>query len=600
MRFRGNDGFRLFEKNPAFRKRLPRKKTVKTDRFEKGKTDRKERAETRRREKLLLKRETFSRKEKERADGLFRRPERKRNFRTGKAPHETLLRRSGNGFCIGKYPKQQAFLVILLIWGDMMAEEAINNNSSVQEQWGQICSQLKVEVGETAFDSWLKPLTPGAFNDGIMNICVPTRFMRNWVITHYSDRIHKIWEKKNPAIKSVNFVVQAVQDESKGLYNPSCRSLLKKISSSPAPQNIYQSGLNSVLANSNEFQANTDQSLSVPLNPQYTFDNFVVGKTNEFAYAAARKVAESRNVSFNPLFLYSGVGLGKTHLMHAIAWHIKQQDPTRNIVYLSAEKFMYKFVRALRYKDTTAFKEQFRSVDVLMVDDVQFMGGKDTTQEEFFYTFNSLIEEGRQIIISADKSPADLEGIEARLKSRLGCGLVADIHPTDFDLRIGILENKARQLGIELPQKVSEFLASKITSNIRELEGALRRVIAHSQLLSDKEITLDMTQDVLKDMLRSYDKRTTIDEIQKKVAEHFNISVKEMQSSRRARTVARPRQIAMYLAKQLTSRSLPEIGRKFDRDHTTVMHAVRKVEELILEDASLAENVDALRRTLES
>ena len=442
-----------------------------------------------------------------------------------------------------------------------MAEEATTINNSVQDQWGQICSQLKTEVGDTAFDSWLKPLTPGSFNDGVMNICVPTRFMRNWVITHYSDRIHKIWEKKNPEIKSVNF-----------------------------------------LANSNDFQAGNDsqQSLSVPLNPQYTFDNFVVGKTNEFAYAAARKVAESRNVSFNPLFLYSGVGLGKTHLMHAIAWHIKQQDPTRNIVYLSAEKFMYKFVRALRYKDTTAFKEQFRSVDVLMVDDVQFMGGKDTTQEEFFYTFNSLIEEGRQIIISADKSPADLEGIETRLKSRLGCGLVADIHPTDFDLRIGILENKARQLGIELPQKVAEFLAQKITSNIRELEGALRRVIAHSQLLSDKEITLDMTQDVLKDMLRSYDKRTTIDEIQKKVAEHFNISVKEMQSSRRARTVARPRQIAMYLAKQLTSRSLPEIGRKFDRDHTTVMHAVRKVEELILEDASLAENVDALRRTLES
>lgn len=482
-----------------------------------------------------------------------------------------------------------------------MAEEATTINNSVQDQWGQICSQLKTEVGDTAFDSWLKPLTPGSFNDGVMNICVPTRFMRNWVITHYSDRIHKIWEKKNPEIKSVNFVVQAVQDEAKGLYNPSCRSLLKKISSSPSPSNIYQSGINSVLANSNDFQAGNDsqQSLSVPLNPQYTFDNFVVGKTNEFAYAAARKVAESRNVSFNPLFLYSGVGLGKTHLMHAIAWHIKQQDPTRNIVYLSAEKFMYKFVRALRYKDTTAFKEQFRSVDVLMVDDVQFMGGKDTTQEEFFYTFNSLIEEGRQIIISADKSPADLEGIETRLKSRLGCGLVADIHPTDFDLRIGILENKARQLGIELPQKVAEFLAQKITSNIRELEGALRRVIAHSQLLSDKEITLDMTQDVLKDMLRSYDKRTTIDEIQKKVAEHFNISVKEMQSSRRARTVAAPASCDVS-GKQLTSRSLPEIGRKFDRDHTTVMHAVRKVEELILEDASLAENVDALRRTLES
>lgn len=481
-----------------------------------------------------------------------------------------------------------------------MAEEAIVNDTSVLDQWGQICEQLRVEVGETAFDSWLKPLTIGSFNDGTMNICVPTRFMRNWVITNYSDRIHKIWEKKNPAIKNINFVVQAGSDtaSSKGLYAPACRSLLKKISSSPMPQNIYQSGASAVIANTNENSLN--DSLSVPLNPQYTFDNFVVGKTNEFAYAAARKVAESRNISFNPLFLYSGVGLGKTHLMHAIAWHIKQQDPSRNIVYLSAEKFMYKFVRALRYKDTTAFKEQFRSVDVLMVDDVQFMGGKDKSQEEFFYTFNSLIEEGRQIIISADKSPADLEGIESRLKSRLGCGLVADIHPTDFDLRMGILNSKAKQLGLELPQKVAEFLATKITSNIRELEGALRRVIAHSQLLSNHEITLDMTQDILKDMLRSFDKRTTIDEIQKKVAEHFNISVKEMQSSRRARTVARPRQIAMYLAKQLTSRSLPEIGRKFDRDHTTVMHAVRKVEELIMEDVSLAENVETLRRLLEA
>lgn len=479
-----------------------------------------------------------------------------------------------------------------------MAEEAMINDNSVQDQWGQICSQLKNEVGDTAFESWLKPLSLGSFSDGVMNICVPTRFMRNWVITHYSDRIHKIWEKKNPAIKNINFIVQATREETPSLYNPTCRSLLKKITSTPAPQNIYQSGINSIIANNNDGALN--DSLSVPLNPQYTFENFVVGKTNEFAYAAARKVAESRNISFNPLFLYSGVGLGKTHLMHAIAWHIKQQDPTRNIVYLSAEKFMYKFVRALRYKDTTAFKEQFRSVDVLMVDDVQFMGGKDTTQEEFFYTFNSLIEEGRQIIISADKSPADLEGIESRLKSRLGCGLVADIHPTDFDLRMGILNNKAQQLGVELPTKVAEFLAQKITSNIRELEGALRRVVAHSQLLADKEITLEMTQDVLKDMLRSYDKRTTIDEIQKKVAEHFNISVKEMQSSRRARTVARPRQIAMYLAKQLTSRSLPEIGRKFDRDHTTVMHAVRKVEELIVEDASLAESIEALKRTLEA
>lgn len=479
-----------------------------------------------------------------------------------------------------------------------MAEEAINTDSSVQDQWLQICAQLKNEVGDTAFESWLKPLSVGSFSDGSMNICVPTRFMRNWVITHYSDRIHKIWEKKNPAIKNINFVVQTVQEESKGVYAPTYRSLMRQIKNTPTPQNFYQSGSVAVSANSNEGMMS--DSLSVPLNPQYTFDNFVVGKTNEFAYAAARKVAESRNISFNPLFLYSGVGLGKTHLMHAIAWHIKQQDPNRNIVYLSAEKFMYKFVRALRYKDTTAFKEQFRSVDVLMVDDVQFMGGKDSTQEEFFYTFNSLIEEGRQIIISADKSPADLEGIESRLKSRLGCGLVADIHPTDFDLRIGILKNKAQQLGVNLPIKVAEFLAQKITSNIRELEGALRRVVAHSQLLSNREITLEMTQDVLKDMLRSFDKKTTIDEIQKKVSEYFSISIKEMQSSRRARSVARPRQIAMYLAKQLTARSLPEIGRKFDRDHTTVMHAVRKIEELLIEDSSLVESIDALRRALDA
>lgn len=479
-----------------------------------------------------------------------------------------------------------------------MAEEAIiSNEVSVQDQWGQICSQLKMEFGETAFDSWLKPLSVGSFNDGIMNICVPTAFMKNWVITHYSDRIHKIWENKNPNIKKVNFVVQTVNVQTS--HNTDT-SLLKKIVSTPTPQNVYTPHNTNVININDYVRPEGASQLSAPLNPNYTFENFVVGKTNEFAYAAARKVAESKNVSFNPLFLYSGVGLGKTHLMHAIAWHIKKQDPTRNVIYLSAEQFLYKFVKALRYKDTAAFKEQFRSVDVLMVDDVQFMSNKGSTQEEFFYTFNSLIEEGRQIIISADKSPSDLEGIEAHLKSRLNSGLVADIHPTDFDLRMGILNAKAKQMGIELPEKVTEFLAQKITSNIRELEGSLRRITAHSQLLSNKEITLDMTQDVLKDMLRSIDRKTTIDEIQKKVAEYFNISVKELQSSRRARTVARPRQIAMYLAKQLTSRSLPEIGRKFDRDHTTVMHAVRKVEELIVEDSSLAENVNDLRRALEN
>ena len=427
-----------------------------------------------------------------------------------------------------------------------MAEEAyVSEGRPIDTQWNQICSQLKMEFGETAFDSWLKPLTVGDFSNGVMNICAPTAFMKNWVVTHYSDRINKIWEQQNPNIKKINFIVQTGFSDRRSVDT----SLLKKISSTPTPQNIYGS--------------NTTNG--APLNPNYTFENFVVGKTNEFAYAAARKVAESKNVSFNPLFLYSSVGLGKTHLMHSIIWHIKKNDPNRNVIYLTAEQFVYKFVKALRYKDTAAFKEQFRSVDVLMVDDFQFM-----------------------------------DGIEERLKSRLVGGLVVDIRPTNFELRMGILQKKAELMGIDLPQKVAEFLAQKITSNVRELEGSLKRVAAHSQLLSGKEITLDMTQDVLKDMLRSIDRKTTIDEIQKKVAEHFNISVKELQSSRRARTVARPRQVAMYLAKQLTSRSMPEIGRKIDRDHTTVMHAVRKVEELIIEDQSLAENIEILRRTLEN
>lgn len=461
----------------------------------------------------------------------------------------------------------------------------------IQEQWGEISQQLKDEIGEVAFDSWVKPLNISSYKNGNIEIGVPTRFMRNWVLAHYSQRIQKIWEKKNPELKTLNFVVQPLEQDN---HKNQDSSLMKKIVSSPSPL------ASQMPAQSPETVVTGESSnLSVPLNPYFTFETFVVGKTNEFAYAAAKKVAEYKNVSFNPLFLYSGVGLGKTHLMHSIAWEIKKNNPNINIVYLSAEKFMYKFVKALRYKDTAAFKEQFRSVDVLMVDDVQFMGGKDGTQEEFFHTFNSLIEEGRQIIISADKSPADLEGIESRLKSRLGCGLVADIHSTDFELRVKILENKAKLLGAEIPQRVCEFLAQKITTNIRELEGALRRVIAHCQLLNHKEITLETTQEVLKDMLRSYDKKITIDDIQKKVAEYFNISVKEMQSSRRARNVARPRQIAMYLAKQLTSRSLPEIGRKFDRDHTTVMHAVRKVEELILEDPGMTEALDILKKSMD-
>jgi len=288
-------------------------------------------------------------------------------------------------------------------------------------------------------------------------------------------------------------------------------------------------------------------------------------------------------------------------LMQGIAWRLRERQPLKRVMYLSAEKFMYRFVRALRFKNIMGFKELFRSVDVLMVDDVQFMDGKDATQEEFFHTFNALIEQGHQIVVSGDRSPSDLEGMEERMRSRLGCGLVAEVHSTSYELRLGILQAKAElSVGSKLPNKVLEFLAHKITSNVRELEGALNRVVAHATLVG-RPIGLDSAQEVLHDLLRAHDRRVTIEEIQKRVADYYNIRVAEMGSARRSQMVARPRQVAMSLAKRLTSRSLPEIGRKFgNRDHTTVMHAIKKVDQLSQSDPSFAEDVELLRRMLES
>jgi chromosomal replication initiator protein len=294
------------------------------------------------------------------------------------------------------------------------------------------------------------------------------------------------------------------------------------------------------------------------------------------------------------------VGLGKTHLLHAMALEINKNWPERKVLYLSAEKFMYQFIKALRFKNIMSFKEQFRSVDVLMIDDVQFIIGKDNTQEEFFHTFNTLIDKKRQIIISADKSPADLDGLEDRLKSRLGWGLVADIHPLTYELRLGILQAKAEQKSLQLKQEVMEFLANKITNNVREMEGALNRLAVHASI-QDSEISVDLVKDVLKDLLRTNSRKITIDEIQKKVVEHYNIKLSDMHSPRRSRSVARPRQVAMYLAKSITTRSLPEIGRKFGgRDHTTVIHAIKTIEEIMVNDPNLAEDIELLTRILQT
>jgi chromosomal replication initiator protein len=460
-------------------------------------------------------------------------------------------------------------------------------NVAIIEGWRRVAERLREEIGDAAFKSWVQPIVPYELREGKIRLCVPTRFLRDWVASHYGDRLKGLWGQEDPSITDMELIVST----SASAIRPALGDSLPV--SLPTVLPAAGMGL--------EMGSGGDRfSLSASLDPRFTFGNFVVGKPNEFAFAAAKRVAEAETVSFNPLFLYGGVGLGKTHLMHAIAWQIRENNPNRSVLYLSAEKFMYRFVRALRTQDIMSFKEQFRSVDVLMIDDVQFIGGKDSTQEEFFHTFNALVDQGRQIVISADKSPYNLEGMEERLKSRMGCGLVADIHATTYELRLGILDSKADQMGLAVPPKVKEFLAHKITSNVRELEGALRRVVAHSQLIG-QDITLEGTQEVLQDLLKAHDRRITIDEIQKRVAEHFNIRIADMHSARRARAVARPRQVAMYLAKQLTSRSLPEIGRKFGgRDHTTVIHAVRKIEELRELDAAFNEDVELLRRMLES
>ncbi|MEM8538225.1 MAG: chromosomal replication initiator protein DnaA, partial [Pseudomonadota bacterium] len=341
-----------------------------------------------------------------------------------------------------------------------------------------------------------------------------------------------------------------------------------------------------------------------PLDGRFTFDTFVVGKPNELAHAAARRVAEGGAVTFNPLFLYGGVGLGKTHLMHAIAHELKQRSPQLNVLYLSAEQFMYRFITALRERKMMDFKQMFRSVDVLMVDDVQFIAGKDSTQEEFFHTFNALVDGQKQIIISADRAPGEIKDLEERIKSRLQCGLVVDLHPTDYELRLGILQSKVEFYAAQYPDLsiadgVLEFLAHRITTNVRVLEGALTRLFAFASLVG-REITLELTQDCLSDVLKASDRKVTVEEIQRKVSEHYNIRLSDMIGPKRVRTYARPRQIAMYLAKQMTSRSLPEIGRRFGgRDHTTVMHGVKRIEELMALDSQIADDLELLRRALQ-
>ena len=455
--------------------------------------------------------------------------------------------------------------------------------------WERVRERLQQDVGEVEFRMWLRPMSLGGVDGDEVTVLLPTRFLRDWVRGHYADKLNALWQQEDKRVRRVDIRVGGVASAAVELPDLSRAAAPAPPRLAPQPARVAP-------------PADARADMAAPLDPRFEFDSFVVGKPNEFAYACARRVAERpSSQGFNPLFLYGGVGLGKTHLMHAIGLELSRRDTQPiQVAYMSAEKFMYRFIAAIRSQSTMEFKEQLRSVDVLMVDDLQFLIGKDNTQEEFFHTFNALVDAGKQIVVSADKSPSDLSGLEDRLRTRLGCGMVADLHATTFELRISILEAKALRSGTAVPPKVLEFLAHKITSNVRELEGSLNRLIAHANLFG-RPITLESTQEVLHDILKAHDRRVTIEEIQKRVAEHWNIRLADMSSARRARAVARPRQVAMYLAKQLTSRSLPEIGRKFgNRDHTTVMHAVKVVAELIETDSDFGERVELMRRMLES
>ena len=462
----------------------------------------------------------------------------------------------------------------------------------IKSSWDRTLSVLRAELGEATFRSWFKHIEFGQLTEKKLVLYVPTKFMKDWIHTHYSDRILTILKNDNIPVSSIFFELQKF----KTTKEPPNNNIEKTTTSSkPSIHTKYSS----------DESGDHNSMLGAPLDPNLSFDNFVVGGSNELAYAAAKRITEVERVSFNPLFLYGGVGLGKTHLMHAMALEIKKNWPERKVLYLSAEKFMYQFIKALRFKDTMSFKQQFRSVDVLMVDDIQFIAGKDSTQEEFFHTFNTLIDHNHQVVISADRSPVDLDGIEERIRSRLGWGLVTDIHASDYELRLGVLQTKAKKHVEDNPEiiikdNILEFLAQRIDSNIRVLEGALNRVIAYSSFVN-KPLTIEMAQEVLKDLIRASQRRITIDDIQRKVADYYNIRLSDLLSARRSRTIARPRQVAMYLSKILTTRSLPEIGRKFGgRDHTTVIHAVKRIESLQDSDNAIQEEVEVLSRALEN
>jgi chromosomal replication initiator protein len=469
----------------------------------------------------------------------------------------------------------------------MMVESA---GVDIKRSWERIARRLRAEMGDDLYSSWFARMEPEEWADGRLAVSVPTRFLRNWIETHYQSRLHKISEAELGPIDAIQVRVRIRGQHPKPVPAPS-----------PAAEGEEESG-------KPDAAALLTADKGSPLDAGQTFDSFITGKANALAHAAALRVADAAAgspLSFNPLFIHSAAGLGKTHLLNAIAWRILQDHPTRKVMFLTAERFMYNFISALKQRETLAFKDQFQSVDVLLIDDFQFLQGK-TMQAEFCHTFNSLVDAKRQVVVAADVPPAQLDTIDQRMRSRLMGGLVVDIETPELELRRAILASRIAEMRKKMPEfaigeEVAEFIANRISGGGRELEGALNRIAAYQQFNNMAPVSLDLVAMILRDMSENPDQcRVKIEDILKIVGRHYNVARSDLLSPRRARSVVMPRQVGMYLAKKLTPRSLPEIGRRFGgRDHSTVLHAVRKIEEQMRTDDRLARDVALLIRLIE-
>ena len=451
--------------------------------------------------------------------------------------------------------------------------------------WGKCLQLLEQELSDQQLNTWIRPLQVIEEADSL-RLLAPNRFVLDWVEQHFLDQISSITEKLagNDAIR----LSLEIGSQDRPKPQAPVAAALKK--TAPAPS------LSDKIINTPS-QVN-EQAVDHNLNMGFTFDNFVEGKSNQLARAASIQVTENPAVAYNPLFLYGGVGLGKTHLMHAVGNRMRETNPNARIVYLHSERFVGHMIKALQHNAIDEFKQFYRSLDALLIDDIQFFAGKERSQEEFFHTFNALLEGGRQIILTCDRYPKEIEGLEERLKSRFGWGLPVCIEPPELETRVAILQKKAEEFGIVLPNEVAFFIAKRIRSNIRELEGSLRRVMATANF-TGKPITLDFAKDTLRDLIALQDKLVTIENIQKTVAEYYKIRSSDLLSNRRSRSITRPRQVAMALSKELTNHSLPEIGDAFGgRDHTTVLHGCRKIAELRESDSKINEDYMNLLRIL--